>query len=460
MKKSIEPKYLYRGTCAITLIIIATGFFSIVWIHFVKDHNQTGHLLGMGNIGMAIIIYALLFAIIGRGMHAFKIGVERVSAVMASQALTTVVVNIVEVFISMAITGQWRFFKEFTWRYILLSIIQITVLCLIVVPMIRVYRKLFPPLQILEIYGNYKHGLHHKFNGIPYKYHVAEMVHYSISEDDLKEKMQKYDAVLISDIPAHYKNKALKICVDLDKRVYMVPKISDVIVRYTEELNLIDTPLFLCKKVGISYTEGIIKRTLDVLLSAIALVVLSPVFLITALAIKIEDGGPIFYKQERCTLGGNTFYILKFRSMIVDAEKDGRPHPAGKKDDRITKVGRIIRAVRVDELPQLVNILKGEMSLVGPRPERVEHVLKYTNDIPEFSFRNKVKGGLTGYAQVYGKYNTTALDKLKLDLVYIMNYSLLLDFQIIIETVKILFQKESTEGFSEEQASEMHDYDK
>ena len=146
--------------------------------------------------------------------------------------------------------------------------------------------------------------------------------------------------------------------------------------------------------------------------------------------------------------------------MIVDAEKDGRPHPAGKKDDRITKVGRIIRAVRVDELPQLVNILKGEMSLVGPRPERVEHVLKYTNDIPEFSFRNKVKGGLTGYAQVYGKYNTTALDKLKLDLVYIMNYSLLLDFQIIIETVKILFQKESTEGFSEEQASEMHDYDK
>ena len=151
--------------------------------------------------------------------------------------------------------------------------------------------------------------------------------------------------------------------------------------------------------------------------------------------------------------------ILKFRSMIVDAEKDGRPHPAGEKDDRITKVGNIIRACRVDELPQLFNIFAGDMSIVGPRPERYEHVIKYTQDIPEFKFREKVKGGLTGYAQVYGKYNTSALDKLKLDLTYIANYSVLLDFQIIFETIKILFQKESTEGFDSERAKEMHDAD-
>ena len=147
--------------------------------------------------------------------------------------------------------------------------------------------------------------------------------------------------------------------------------------------------------------------------------------------------------------------ILKFRSMIVGAERDGKPRPAGEGDSRITKVGKVIRAWRVDELPQLVNILKGEMSFVGPRPERWEHVEKYTRDIPEFAFRTKVKGGLTGYAQVYGKYNTAALDKLKMDLIYIMNYSLLLDFQIIFETLKILFRKESTEGFTEEQAEEM-----
>jgi lipopolysaccharide/colanic/teichoic acid biosynthesis glycosyltransferase len=143
--------------------------------------------------------------------------------------------------------------------------------------------------------------------------------------------------------------------------------------------------------------------------------------------------------------------------MIVDAEKDGRPHPAGEKDDRITKVGHVIRAIRVDELPQLINILKGDMSIVGPRPERVEHVEKYTQDVPEFKYRLKVKGGLTGYAQVYGKYNTTALDKIKLDMYYIINYSIRLDLQIIFETVKILFQKESTEGFTEERVEEMHD---
>ena len=145
--------------------------------------------------------------------------------------------------------------------------------------------------------------------------------------------------------------------------------------------------------------------------------------------------------------------------MIEDAEKDGKPHPAGEKDDRITRVGRIIRACRIDELPQLVNIIRGEMSIVGPRPERVEHVEKYTADIPEFTFRTKVKAGLTGMAQVYGKYNTTALDKLKFDMIYITNFSILLDLQIIFETMKILLLKESTEGFSEEQARKMQGTD-
>ena len=149
--------------------------------------------------------------------------------------------------------------------------------------------------------------------------------------------------------------------------------------------------------------------------------------------------------------------IIKFRSMIVDAEKDGKSHPAGENDDRITKVGHVIRATRIDELPQLINILKGDMSIVGPRPERVEHVKLYTDEIPEFAFRYKVRGGLTGYAQVYGKYNTTALDKLKMDLMYVTNFSLRLDFQIIMETLKIIFQKESTEGFSEGKAEEIHD---
>jgi len=177
------------------------------------------------------------------------------------------------------------------------------------------------------------------------------------------------------------------------------------------------------------------------------MVVALPVMLVIAAAIKLDDHGPVFYKQERVTLDGKLFKILKFRSMIVNAEKDGKSIPATDNDPRITRVGKFIRATRLDELPQILNILKGDMSIVGPRPERLEHVEKYSKDIPEFNYRLKVKGGLTGYAQIYGKYNTSAYDKLRLDLMYIENYSILLDIKLILMTVRILFKKESTEGF-------------
>ena len=188
---------------------------------------------------------------------------------------------------------------------------------------------------------------------------------------------------------------------------------------------------------------------MDIIISVVALIVTSPIMLITAAAIKLYDGGPVFFRQERCTIHGKVFRIHKFRSMIVDAEKEGEVIPATEDDDRITPIGKIIRKIRLDELPQFIDILKGDMSVVGPRPERVEHVKQYTEELPEFSYRLKVKGGLTGYAQIYGKYNTTAYDKLKLDLMYIQNYSILLDLKLIIMTVKIMFVKESTEGFEE-----------
>ena len=181
-----------------------------------------------------------------------------------------------------------------------------------------------------------------------------------------------------------------------------------------------------------------------------------PIMAVIAIAIKLEDGGPVFYKQKRATYGGNVFEILKFRSMIVDAEKEGISIPATGEDPRITKVGKVIRALRVDELPQIFNILKGEMSVVGPRPERIEHDQEYTSQIPEFQYRLKVKGGLTGYAQIYGKYNTSAYDKLRMDLLYIENYSILLDIKLILTTIRIMFSKESTEGFEKVAENEQH----
>lgn len=450
-----EKKYYYRFLCSIILCLVATGMFYYVWVTFVRVNNQTNALTGYGNLGMATIIYILLYWFAARGFRGFRIGVERKANIIASQIIALMIVDVIEVLISMAITGQFRFFWQFTFRYALLFMAQSVVLGLLVIPMINFYRRIFPPISVVEIYGDNMNEVAKKMDAITYKYHIAESIRFS--DDKLEEAIGRNDAVLVNDVPAEARNEILKLCFNQDKRVYSVPKISDIIIKASEELNLIDTPIYLSRNNGLSTIERIVKRTFDFVFSFLALIVLSPILLITAIAIKIGDGGPVFYKQERATIGNRRFMIIKFRSMIVDAEKDGRSHPAREKDDRITKVGRFIRATRIDELPQLINILKGDMSIVGPRPERVEHIAKYTADIPEFSFRSKVKGGLTGYAQVYGKYNTTALDKLKLDLVYIMNYSILLDFQIIMETIKVLFQKESTEGFSKERAAEIHD---
>ena len=268
----------------------------------------------------------------------------------------------------------------------------------------------------------------------------------------IKEKIEKYEGVVICDIPSQVRNVILKYCYQRSIRTYTTPKISDILIRSSESLHLFDTPLLLSRNHGLSFEQRIMKRGMDVVLSLAALFLLSPVFLITAAAIKLYDKGPVFYFQERCTKDGKVFRICKFRSMVEDAEKEGHSIPATDEDPRITPVGRIIRATRIDELPQILNILKGDMSIVGPRPERVEHVELYTRQIPEFRYRMKVKGGLTGYAQVYGKYNTSAYDKLKLDLMYIQNYSLMMDVGIIFKTVKVLFMKESTEGFSDEDA--------
>ena len=473
----VKNKYIYRWLCVMVLSIIATGMFFWVWRAFVSINNQTGSLMGKGNLIMAAGIYFVLYHIIGKALKAFRIGVDRKANLLASQVLTLFSVDAVEVLVSCAITGQFRFFPNFLWRYVLLALVQSVVLCILVIPMVDLYRHFFKAHRVLEIWHDKSrdeakdkseslnvselsqedYDKLHFMNTRPDKFHIETIVDTDEGLDKIFAMLEPYDAVFINDIPSEVKNDILKECFSQDKRVYFTPKISDIIGKNSEEINLFDTPLYLCRNSGLTISQQFVKRTCDIVFSLIGLVVSSPFLLVTALAIKLEDGGPVFFRQKRATLGGKEFSILKFRSMIVDAEKDGRPHPAGEKDPRITKIGGFIRATRIDELPQLINILKGEMSIVGPRPERLEHVQKYCEEIPEFAYRLKVKGGLTGPAQVFGKYNTSPLNKLKMDLYYITNYSLLLDLQILFETVKILVQKESTEGFTEERARQMHE---
>ncbi|NLZ66920.1 MAG: exopolysaccharide biosynthesis polyprenyl glycosylphosphotransferase [Clostridiaceae bacterium] len=449
-RRKVETKYVYRSVCALLLTLIATGMFLYTWYGFVSVNNHTGHLTGLANLGMATMIYAFLFLVIGRWLHAFSIGVDRKIVLLPSLALTIIVANFIEVFVSCAITGQFRFFHEFLGRYALLCLAQIVLLALLVIQMVNVYRRWFPPLRLLEIHGDHQNDLREKVNQRWDKYEIADTIYVEDVLDIFESEIRKYDGIIINDVPTSIEHLLIKKCYSLNKRVYYSPKLSDIIVHSASILNIFDTPLFLNRNQKIPFGSAFAKRTLDIVASLAGLIVLSPIFLITALAIKIEDGGSVFYKQERVTKDMKVFDIIKFRSMIMDAEEDGKPQLATKHDGRITKVGRVIRATRIDELPQLFNILKGDMSLVGPRPERVEYVEKYISEIPEFHFRHKVRGGLTGYAQVFGKYNTSPLDKLKLDLIYITNRTMLLDLQIVLGTLKILFNKESTEGIEEE----------
>jgi len=454
-KKRYFKRYTYRFLCSCVLYAFALVCFNVAWFGFVVEHNQTGHLLGYGNLAMSLLVYLGFFIYFHQWIGSGKLGVERKAKSIAGIILTVLATNFVEIFVSMAITGQFRFAWDFIKIYSVMSLIQVGTMIILLIIMIDVYRKIIPPIKMLVIEGDYRNNLADKVAGLGHKYRVSKVIHIDQPEEQLYEEIKNSEAVLLNDIVAEKQNDIVKKCFELDKRVYVVPKLSEIILRTSENLNVVDTPLYLCRNLGIKWWQAALKRSCDIVFSFLALVVLSPLFLITMLAIKLEDGGPVFFRQERVTLRGKRFNIIKFRSMIVDAEKDGKPHPAGEKDDRITKVGHIIRACRIDELPQLFNILRGDMSIVGPRPERFEFVEKYSQEIPEFTFRHKVKGGLTGYAQVYGKYNTSALDKLKLDMIYITNYSLLLDAQILFETLKILFQKESTEGFQEERIQEI-----
>ena len=311
-----------------------------------------------------------------------------------------------------------------------------------------IYHHLYVPKNMVMIYGSESAlALKFKMDTRKDKYHISKLISVDEGREAICRQIVEYDAVIINDVHAEIRNDILKFCYHNQIRTYVSPKLTDIIVRGATSISLFDTPLLLVRSKGLTMTQRVVKRSFDILLCLIAMIVAAPVMLLVAAAIKLEDGGPVFFKQKRVTLNGKVFEILKFRSMVVGAEKDGVSQPATEHDPRITRVGAFILTTRIDELPQILNILAGDMSIVGPRPERVEHMEEYTKEIPEFDFRLKVKGGLTGYAQIYGKYNTSAYDKLRLDMIYIENYSLLLDAKLVLTTLRILLKKESTEGF-------------
>lgn len=417
--------------------------FLICWTLYYEPRTTT-----VGSKQVSVLVMIIFFFIcyyFGQRLDCFRVSILQIRDVIFGEVLAVMITDIIMYIliwmlsihlpnlIPGLITWGGQCVIGVIWAYV----------------MHQSYFSTHPPLRTIVIYDErmgmenliHTYGLEKRFN-IKTVYPVESIM-------DKLEVMEEFDAAFLCGIHSRERNIILKHCISHKIKLFMIPRIADVMMRGSEQIHMLYLPILKTQRYKPSIEYQIIKRTMDIVVSGIATIVLSPLFLITAIAVK-SDGGPAFYKQKRLTKDGKVFEILKFRSMRVDAEKySGAVLSAGENDPRITKVGRIIRACRLDELPQLLNILKGDMSLVGPRPERPELQKEIEKEVPEFGLRLQAKAGLTGYAQVYGKYNTTFYDKLLMDLMYISKPSILEDLTIMLVTVKILTSKESTEGVGE-----------
>lgn len=444
MENRERYKRLIMFLASVFILAAQTGVFAYIWF---KDYAFSG-VIGKAywNRGNYVVIgqYALMLYFFYRIYGGFKVGYLRVFDVLYSQILSVLCVNAIT-YLQLALIGRWKFAK-YMEPIFKMTLVDIVIVVAWVVFMRWIYAKIYPPRQMLLVYGDYSpDDLIRKISSREDKYNICEKIHISEGLDAIKKRIDEYHAIVLGDIPASPRNILLKYCFENDVRCYSIPKISDIMIMSSENIHLFDTSLLLFRHRGLTAEQQFMKRTFDIVTSLTGIIIASPIMLIIAVLIKLYDGGPVFYKQERLTKGKKVFYVLKFRSMRVDSEKQGA-RLAMKHDDRVTPIGRVLRNIHFDELPQLFNILKGDMSMVGPRPERPQIAEEYKKAIPEFDYRLKVKAGLTGFAQVYGKYNTTPYDKLKLDLTYIENYSFVLDLKLMFLTFKILFQKENTEG--------------
>ena len=430
-------------------IIMMSAVFAYAWYSYYMDTMYNYTFYRKGNY-VVIALYGIILFFFSHMYGGLKIGQLRRVEVMLSQYLSLFLANgVMYIVISLLAFG-------FVNPMLLIAMFLIQMIVSTVWNYIAIYfyNRIFQPWKILLIYGEYPAAdLVYKVEARRDKYAIYDAINISEGMDAIAEKVKDFQAVIIGDISAVERNDVLKYCYKNKIRAYIVPKISDIILMGADKIHVFDTPFLLSRGYTLSFDQRLIKRAMDIIIASILTIITSPILIVTALAIKLYDKGPVFYKQVRYTKGDKEFEIYKFRSMIVNAESDGVAQLAKENDDRITPVGRFIRATRIDELPQLFNILKGDMSFVGPRPERPEIAKEYCEQIPEFSFRTRVKAGLTGYAQVYGKYNTSPYDKLKLDLFYIANYSLWTDIKLMMMTDKIVLKKEATEGVDENQTT-------
>ena len=392
------------------------------------------------------VLYAVIYLFFLRMYGGTKIDTEKPRNLILSNFIALFFANVL-IYIMLSLLAL-RFVSPIP---LMLSLIVQAILCTgLYYGFVAVTKALFPPLLTVAIITESDNDA-----DATEKIRIHDRLHRVVEikkTDELGEdfeNLDKFESVLIGDIPHELRSALLTYCYNNGKDIMLIPSMHDILLNNSVKYIVNDKLYYTDTYNGFSAGASFIKRTFDIVLSLLGIIITSPLMAIVALLIRSYDKGPALFRQTRLTKGGRAFTIVKFRSMIQNAEDKGETYLVKDGDDRITPIGRFIRATRIDELPQLFNILKGDMSFIGPRPERPELYDIYCKECPEFRYRLKVKAGLTGYAQVYGKYNTTAADKVKLDLLYIENASILQDLQILFYTVKIIFIKDSSEGIKD-----------
>ena len=429
-------------------ILGSAYFFWNAWHFYYSPRFQIGQI-GYGDI-LVILVYCIIQFLLNKTYSAYDIGNARAWSLFCSLCLAD------GVGLSIYILIMWIGWFDIPNPFPLMAVFGVQVVwnALWSVFVNRLYFRLYKAKKSAIIYKDdsdlFKFREMDRYGR---RFEVVKHIKDPADIKSIKKELDGIDAVFVIGIDATIRNELAEYLID--KRIvgYFVPHVGDVILAGARNLHLFATPTMCVSRAELSPEYMALKRVMDVVVSMLGIIILSPVMLITALAVKCCDGGPVFYRQERLTKDRQIFQILKFRSMSVDAEKDGVARLAVKSDSRITPVGRIIRACRLDELPQLFNILEGSMTLVGPRPERPEIAERYEKELPSFALRLQVKAGLTGYAQIYGRYNTHPRDKLQMDLLYINSMSIIRDIRLLFATIKILFQKDSTLGVNEGQTN-------
>lgn len=421
------------------VIATVTTAFIGVWQNF---YGQT-LFSGKGNY-LLVFLYVAVFVVFGSIYDGFKVGIMRVHELVYSLSLAVFFSNVfIYIILSLIAENLMN-----PLPLIVLTAFQSVILIVLMYSLSHVYFALYKARSVLAVFApDMRNDIIKKISLIKERFALDKGITTDRGLDEIKREIDKYTTVLICDFDPTLKAEVLKYCYAENKRIYILPSSADTILNGSYQVQVFDTPVLFLHNGGLSMEQRIIKRMFDIIVSGLGIIITSPIMLLTAIAVKLTSRGPVIFKQPRITRDQKVFNIYKFRSMKV--EKNSEVKKTTVKDDRVTLAGKIIRPLRLDELPQLFNILFGHMSVVGPRPEMIELVQDYSAKLPEFNLRHKVKAGLTGYAQIYGKYNTTPQNKLNMDLHYIEHYSLLEDIKLCVMTLKILFVRESTEGFSE-----------